>query len=481
MFKKAILKLWDKKVTIISIIIILVSILPMLYFFKFSILGGDDFLYGRETYHTLQDTGSYFNVMKIAWKNTAESYMHWQGSFFSLFLMYLQPGIISLNLYRVVLCLMFVMGIVSPCIMAFTLNKHYLRAPKKYIWLILCVYIFAVTQYMPSIFQAYYWYNAAIYYQFTLNITFLFVAALASFHNAQKNHPRTILFILIILMTIMIGGSNFPIGLVFAVALFLFTLIAVIKRYDNYKAYILIFAVFTIIFLINVLAPGNGARQGIYSVKPNLFMVAFTSVRDMLMETPIWIKSTITLGVMCALIPFSKKITANAKMSFIHPALAGLVIFLLLLAQYVPVEYGLGSKGPARVENLRFMLLNIGLWLFFINMAGYYRDKEIKTNKFVIVILSIFLISTATCEISVNKFTSYKMLDQIANKELQAFGTLVNTEVAKLEDKSNHEPVSLEDHTTNEFLHPDTMYWFYSGIWDYYRKVPLRTDKSNEE
>jgi hypothetical protein len=276
----------------------------------------------------------------------------------------------------------------------------------------------------------------------------------------------------------MIGGANFPLGLVFAVALFLFTLIVVVKKCDNYKSYIAIFAVFTIIFLINVLAPGNTARQAGYGIKPNLFMTAFASVRDMLMETPIWLKSTITLGVICACIPLSKKITANAKIKFVHPALAGLVIFLLLLAQYVPVEYGLLSKGPKRVENLRFMLLNIGLWVFFINMSGYYRDKEMKINKFVIVILTIFLLSTATSEISVNMFTSYRMMDQIANKELQAFGTVINSEVAKFESASD-EPLLFKNHPTNEFLHPHEMYWFHSGIWYYYQKVPLREDKSN--
>ena len=84
-------------ISIISIIVILACIAPMLYFFKFGVLGGDDFLYGRETFHALQDTGSYLTAVKIAFKNTWDTYLGWQGSFFSVFLMYLHPGIISLS------------------------------------------------------------------------------------------------------------------------------------------------------------------------------------------------------------------------------------------------------------------------------------------------------------------------------------------------------------------------------------------------
>lgn len=465
-------KIKENLVSIIAITVIIATILPMIYFFRHSVLGGDDFLFGRETFHAIQDTGSYANALKIAIINTADTYMHWQGSFFSIFLMYLHPGIISLNLYRIVLVLIFLLGIVSPIIAAFTLNKHFLKAKKEYIWIILASYIFVITQYMPSIYQAYYWFNGVIYYQFTFSITLLFISAFVKYRYCKKKYVKILLIIALIIMSIMIGGSNFPIGLMLALALSLYIAMAHIRKYENRKIDTIIFGVFLVIFLINVLAPGNGERQATYSIAPSLFSAAFASIRDMMIETPIWIKGTLTLGIVCAFLPISRKLTQNSRLKFVHPLIAAGVILILLLAQYFPVEYGLGSKGPARVENLRFMLLNIGIWLFFINMFGYYRDKEKAVNKFVALVLAIVLIAYPLSERGINRFTSYKMADQISGGELKQFTQIINAELAQFEASEINGTVSYDSHMTNKFLHPDEIFWFHSGIWGYYRKVP---------
>ena len=297
----------------------------------------------------------------------------------------------------------------------------------------LASYVFVVTQYMPSIYQAYYWYNSAIYYQFTLSIVFLFIAAFASYRYAKSKTLRGLFIAAQLIMCVMIGGSNFPVGLVFAVSFALYIAASYVKKFERRKTDTIIFAVFLAIFLANVLAPGNGGRQAAASVSPNLFSAAAASVRDMAIETPAWIKSTLTLGIICALLPFGRKITENSNLKFVHPALAGLVIALLLLAQYYPVEYGLGSKGPQRVENIRFMMLNLGLLLFFINMFGYLRDREKEVNRYVAAVLAIALIALPLSEVGINSFTSYKMTDQIAGGELYKFTQIIDAELIQFE------------------------------------------------
>ncbi len=467
-------KIKNNLLSIISITVILAITLPMLYYFGFAVLGGDDFLYGRETMHALQDTGSYMNAVKIAFSETWSSYFNWQGTFFSIFLMYLHPGIISLALYRIVLALIFILGITAPIIAAFTINKHYLKAPKKYVWLVLASYIFVSTQYMPSIYQAYYWYNSVIFYQFTYSIAFLFVAAFVFYRHTNSKILRIFILCSLFIMDIMIAGSNFPLGLVFAVCFSVYIIMAFIKKFKQRKTDAIIFAVFMAIFLLNVLAPGNSARQGSYSVTPSLFSAAYASVRDMMLEVPGWITSTVTVGIICAALPLSRKIVQNASFKFAHPALAGALLVLVLLAQYFPVEYGLGSKGPERVENLRFMTATLGIWLFFINMFGYNKDKEQPVNRYIAMVLALVFLAMPLNTIGINQFTSYKMADQITGGQLDKFSKVISSELSQLEDTQSRDPVYYGDHVTNEFLHPDITFWFYSGIWDYYRKVPKR-------
>jgi hypothetical protein len=412
-------------------------------------------------------------AVSIAFDSTIESYSNWQGTFFSIFLMYLHPGIISLGLYRLILFLMFTLGVVAPCIAAFTLNKYYLKADKKYIWIILAAFIFVITQYMPSIYQAYYWYNSTVFYQFTLSIAFLYIAAFTKYRHTKKKATKGLLIASLIIMNIMVAGSNFPLGLMFAAAFTIYIIVAFIKKYEMWKTDVIIYAVFMAIFLINVLAPGNGARHGAYSINLGLVGSAVASVRDMVIELPTWITSTITLGLLCTMLPFGHKIVKNSKIKFVHPAIAGMILIFLLLAQYYPVEYGLGSKGPARVENLRFITLTLGMWLFFINMFGYMHKKEQLVNKYIAIVLAIALITIPLSDIGINEFTSYKMADQIANGELSEFGEVTSYEIAQLES-DDIRYVDYSSHITNEFLQPQDHFWFESGIWDYYRKAPKR-------
>ncbi len=176
---------------------------------------------------------------------------------------------------------------------------------------------------MPSIYQAYYWYNSTIFYQFTLSLAFLFVAAFAKYRNTQRQAVRGVLIACLVLLAVMIGGSNFPLGLVMAAAFAIYMVAAFIKKFEHRKTDAILFAIYMVIFLANVLAPGNGARQGAYSVNPGLFGAAYASVRDMLVETPEWISSTVTIGIICAMLPLSHKIVQNSKIKFVHPAIAG--------------------------------------------------------------------------------------------------------------------------------------------------------------
>jgi hypothetical protein len=327
---------------------------------------------------------------------------------------------------------------------------------------------------MPSIYQAYYWYNSTIFYQFTLSLAFLFVAAFAKYRNEQLKALRGVLIACLIVLSVMIAGSNFPLGLVIAAAFAIYIAAAFIKKFERRKTDAIIFGIYMVIFLANVLAPGNGARQGAYSVAPGLFGAAYASVRDMLVETPDWIRSTVTIGIICAMLPLSDKMVKNAKIKFVHPVIAGAVIVFLLLAQYYPVEYGLGSKGPERVENLRFMLLNVGLWLFFIDLFGYLKGKEKPASPVLASLLAIIALSFSLSHTGITEFTSYKMADQISGGELSEFADITAYEIAQFEDPQKNAPVDYSAHITNEFLHPDMTFWFHSGIWDYYRKVPKK-------
>ena len=57
----------------------------------------DDFTYGLETHRVWNATHSFVEVLKTALAVTKETWQLWQGTWFSIFLMTLMPGVFGEN------------------------------------------------------------------------------------------------------------------------------------------------------------------------------------------------------------------------------------------------------------------------------------------------------------------------------------------------------------------------------------------------
>lgn len=458
------------KISIICIILVIIILMPMIYFFSASIINTDDFLYGTPTRTVYKKTDSVLSTVKEAIDNTYNDYFSWQGSFVSIFLMYMQPGIFSIHLYRIVLLLMFILSIICPYVLAFVFNKYYLHTKTDYIMIIVSAYIITLTQLMPSIFEAYYWFNGSIYYQFTLNLIFLFFSLMMVLSNTEKRGKQIFLLVILSISAILIGGSNYPLGLVFALILLGITGISFYKNKKYKWEYLILLFIFMTFFLINVLAPGNAVRGQSYE-RLSLYKVGLFSIRDMLTEMPKWAVSSLCLVMLCALSPIYKKITQNASITFINPLISFVIILLLLLTQYVPVLYGLGSKGPLRVENVRFVSLNIGLIIFFINAFGFYNQKKPakKPNPIIIAIICSALVITSFSSERINQYTSYKMVGQISAKQFSRFKDYMDDTMDILDDPGV-EVIKWKEDITNEFLHPYIIDWNDERVLKYYQR-----------
>ncbi len=237
-------KLKKNLVVIILVLVLVIILIPLLYLFNFAVMNADDFIYGDAGREVWLSTHSFGKVVVNAFVFAREYYDIWQGSYFSVFMMTMQPGIFSTSVYRVVLLLMFLLCMITPIFALLTFNKFYLKAKIRYILPYSLLYLFMVTQYMPSSFEAYYWYNSAVYYQFTFCMIMLYIGICMYLNNSEKTWVKTALTTLLAILAITISGSNYVTGLVFVMLYGFYVLISLIKKSKNRFTHLALFYIY---------------------------------------------------------------------------------------------------------------------------------------------------------------------------------------------------------------------------------------------
>ena len=475
MIKKIKEKLFEYKYVILIYALLFILIIPILNLFRYSIMNADDFIYGQNTHHVWEDTHSLVNVLKEAFKNTVLYYKIWQGSFVSVFLMYMQPGIFSVTAYRIALLLLFLLGLISPLVCILTINKYLLKTSKKIILIIYAVITIIMLQYLPSPYEAWYWYNGVVYYQFVFNIILLFITSTIIMMNKRKKATQVFSIILLAIFILIIGGSNYITSITFLIGYSIFIIDALHKKKELRWIHLALWILFIVVFSSNVFAPGNSARASL-TIQPTLPLITIFSIRDFTLETTQWIGMTLTVAAILISAFFAKDIVKNSKIKFVHPIILLIVVVMILVSQYAPTIYGLGHKGPPRCENIRFMTFQISLWLMAINLFGWlYQKEKLERLKIIpTVVISLFLISYSIVQYPLTQMWSYKALDYYIGGSIEKFGKEMNYRIEKFEDKKNNEPLAFDVAVTNEMLHPTEEEWWWFGIWDFYRKEPKR-------
>lgn len=463
------------RVCLVIFLVLLVMLVPMFNMFRYVVINAEDLLYGIHPHHIWEDTHSLGAVIKDAVIRTYSDYFGWQGSFVSVFLMYMQPGIFSTQFYRVIMFLMFLMCLVCPAFCILTFNKHILKAEKRIILAIIGMLLIVITQYMPNAYQAWYWYNGAIYYQFTFNLLMLYITCTIVLAKAKKGGIKIFCIISLVLLNIMCSASNYITSVAFIACYGIFIIFALVKKYKYRYLHLGLIALYIAVFMISVMSPGNAGRATHYT-QPSLPLVAVFSVKEFFLEGTGWIGYTLTFAAICISLFFAKDLVKNSKIKFANPFIALLFVGAVLIAQYAPTIYGFGHAGPARCTNIRFLTMQLGLWALAINLYGwlYQKGKLEKVQLLPVVVLTIFIVVFALTKFPVTNLWSYKALDSFMGGYLHDFGEEMDYRLSLLEDKTNDEPIEFTKIITNEMLHPDPELWWDWGLWDFYRKTPKR-------
>ncbi len=356
---------WQLKILLIIMIGVLLMILvPLFMIAHYNFRSVDDFGYAKEAELVWEESKS---VCKVFWAQIAytwDYYLDWQGTFFGEWLATSVMGIFSKNAYY--MCTYLNLGgfVIAELIAFMTILVKGLGADKARAGIISIGCICLQVLLTPVPVEAYYWFCGAMLYTFIHAMAWILVTLLVLFYlNDGKSKKIKILQEMAILFfTIAIGGSNYITSLTILLVYAFYVAWMLYRKHPQRVWAVCNAVIYIVVFLANVLAPGNRNRQVASGVEPMSALESIVRSLDAAAEYVLvnMIPPCIILGIL--FVPLFVNIVKKKNYRYPLPVLVSLISFGVFAAQFTPNLYALQITGAGRAQNLyRF---NYYVWFF---------------------------------------------------------------------------------------------------------------------
>lgn len=487
-----------KIVTIVAIVVLIVSILPIFWIGQYLHPFSDDYVFGAEAHKIWNATHSFSACLQGAWNVAVNMYYIWQGTYSACFLMALQPG--AFGAYWIVPIILSSSLILSTYTLLYVIMRKLLRTSKIEYLLVSTVFVLINVQFVRSSYDAFYWYNGAMYYTLYYSLSLFLVAMLILFELSHSVLKRIILGVASILLTLFIAGGNFVSG--FGMVAILFTAIVIYrieqKHIPTFPAVILL--IYLVAFSFSILAPGNAFRElAVKESHPSPIVAIGITLSRSLSFIGERIVSFMSLTFV-TLVPLVSKLARKSQFKFSHPWLCLLLTLGLYCAFFFPHCYAMGYEGPFRVQNVYTYAL---FWLVLVNMyylsgamarkaeakaplssaiynlydAAKYKYKKTFKYSYIYVII-IYLLAVVIKPSTTNRTVSILVKGKIqaSDKEMrdrEDMLELYNNSVVEMKPLTTKLPSD-----THYDALPDPGYWVNQAIALYYGKREVYTTPS---
>lgn len=257
------------RVGVAFVILGILSLTPILYCSFYDYANGDDLAYSW-TIHRLMINGASFGAIVTALCDVVvKTYHVWQGTWSSIVLFELQPGLLGEKAYIIVpwLALLCIIGGTGYILHDLLVNRLKLQKNQGGYWCILAILLMLSIQYIPRIRGGIFWYTSVAHYIIPYAAALLCITwGMKWIDTGYKRYYAPI----VILMTYL-GGAGYP-TIVLTAILFLFMILGTLCGFlgDNHQAQrnrralsLFVPILLELIgFVISAAAPGNKVRGG---------------------------------------------------------------------------------------------------------------------------------------------------------------------------------------------------------------------------
>ena len=351
-----------KDVSIAAITILIISVIPILWIGQYLHPFADDYVFGAKVYKVWNETHSFLACIQGAWNVAMTMYHSWQGTYSACFLMALQPGVFGQYWLGPIILLFSLMG--STYALLYMVMRKLLHASRLEYLFVATLFVTITLQFTYSYYDAFYWYNGAMYYTLFYSLSLVLASLLIGYTQATTRTRKMVIGVVSVVLSIVIAGGNFVSGLGMGAILFTTIIIMRIEQKRWPRFYIAILAIFGVAFAMSVFAPGNAYRQVTVDNKPNVvaaFFMAIGKSFEFFSDT----FNIVKILMIIVLAPAIVRMAAKSRFKFSHPWLCVIITVLLYSSFFFAHCYAIGTRGPGRVQNVYSY---VSLWLICVNI-----------------------------------------------------------------------------------------------------------------
>lgn len=479
----------------------LAGLAPVFLLASYSFPCADDYGFSAGARLAWIDTHSLTAVLAQAAGKAVQLWHSWQGTFSSIFLMALQPGIFGDRWYQLTPWIMTGALGGSVFYLFYVVLCRLLGAKKSTAVALWGIYMLIAVNTLVDKTQGLFWYNGAVHYMVPQAALFCLTGLVVQMAQGRQKKNR-LRMVTAVILTVYIGGGNLVTGLECGIWLafgFLAALWAGRARErkpsgDGVRLAVL-FAVWAVFFGINALAPGNGVRQADFSYRPGAVLSVLESFYyclDYVLGD--WQNWAVWLFLpLCY--PFVKEALRRYRGTFRFPCplLVLALSFCVLSSMFTPSVYASGNPGAGRIFNIIYLTFLLLLLLNLLYLEGWrqcgrrdcQRQEDGGENLAAVKLgtLAAFLFCAALCaKAEPDFFTATAAVSSLRNGEAVSYRARQEERNAMLLDDSVQDVV-LEAFDSPppllfyEDIEADPGNWKNVRMSSYYRKDSVRLGK----
>lgn len=415
-------------------ILFVLSLIPLLLLGKYNVMCIDDYDYGRQVHDTWMATGSLWESIQTALRQTGEFFMDWQGTYVSCFLMAVCPMNFRYDIAFVVPILMIGMFATGTFFFGRQILVKWLGSDQKQAAFVMFLLLFMFYQVMEAPFEGIYWYNGSTHYILMEALFFFLLTAVSGCIWTEKKASAVVWCVLACMDGVIVGGGNLVTGLQAEILLVFLLGYTFFQKREKIRYVLFPFLFFTAGFFCNILAPGNMQRSAVdmdtgYSPVTAVVLSFYYAVVFMIEWT-----SLLVVLVWLALLPVLWQIGKRSKKNFEHPVWVTAGAFCILAAMFTPTLFAVGMVGLSRVDNIIQMVYY--LCLFFVTTYWFgwlaHRKQEepaaigvfLEKTKNVMTVCCLLLVMMVwVLTADKNTYTSISALRSLVNGDAKTYYT----------------------------------------------------------
>ena len=443
--KKILDKISIRLISVITVFLFLMSMLPNWYLAFIARPAGDDYGYSAASHQVWLQTHSLIEVIKTGIETTKSMCMSWNGDWFSVFLFTLMPEVFVNRSFWIVPLFWSIATIFATYYFLYQLLTRWLGF-KNYITVMITGVVLLISyQWVPSSGIAFYWYVGVIHYVMPHVIALILLGFLVRY--IQTGEMKYMVYSA--LGMIAIGGSSY-----YAAFLVFFAYILVIScgMKKNRKLGWIFFPFFTgiIALYFQVTAPGNAARVGegigftIQKAAETIWGAltqGIISIAGYLSNSPF----IILLLLFIAIILWIGLLQVHTNFQFRYPLLFAGYLYGIYAATFTPEIYAATeiSGGPPTMEFWTFILTAVlvigyieGWILTFLRKRLSLKDAEWYHRHVLLPYLVFFLLAIIVWKSELKETLFYESVEYIASGKASDYKQQMDSQLEILLDDS---------------------------------------------